>query len=74
MAPSLPAVPRLKMIAATAPAVWALATLAPNGQVPRCMSATAPLTVAGKSDASQPLVEVAVRRGVGVDRDDRPCR
>ena len=51
--------PRLKMIAATAPAAWALATLAPKVQVPRCISATAPSTASGKSAASQPLVDVA---------------
>ena len=69
---SLPGVPRLKTIAATAPAVWALATLSPNGQVPRCIRATAPLTAAGKSAASHPLVDVSV--GVGWCRPGRPSR
>ena len=51
--------PWLKMMTASAPAVWALIALTPNSQVPRWMSAMSlspDQSIPAKSAASQPLV------------------
>ena len=51
--------PWLKMMTASAPAVWALIALTPNSHVPRWMSAMSlspDQSIPAKSAASQPLV------------------
>ena len=48
--------PSLKRITPAAPASSALASFCTNGQVPRWISAIAPVVAAGKSSVSQPLV------------------
>jgi deoxyhypusine synthase len=55
--------PSLNRITPTAPAVTAFCSFCVNAQVPRWISATAPLVAAGKSEISQPLV---VPPGLGI--------
>jgi hypothetical protein len=52
-----PALPSLKMMTPIAPAACALSAFWRNVHVPRWMRAIFPETEAGKSEASQPLVE-----------------